>query len=62
MKQIGVYKITNTVNGKFYIGASNNIAKRWRSHKRDLNKQTHHNKYLQRAWNKHSELAFIFEV
>ena len=33
MKQIGVYKITNTVSGKFYIGSSRNIASRWSSHR-----------------------------
>ena len=30
----GIYKITNLVNGKVYIGASKNIEKRWSSHKR----------------------------
>jgi len=28
---MGVYKITNTINGKFYIGSSNNIYNRWRA-------------------------------
>ena len=32
----GVYKITNLVNGKVYIGASKNIEKRWWGHKRGL--------------------------
>ena len=30
----GVYKITNLVNGKVYIGASKNIEKRWSNHRR----------------------------
>ena len=30
----GVYKITNLVNGKVYIGASKDIERRWRDHKR----------------------------
>ena len=30
----GVYKITNHVNGKVYIGASKNIEKRWWEHRR----------------------------
>ena len=25
----GIYKITNTVNGKFYIGSTNNFDRRW---------------------------------
>lgn len=29
----GVYKIENKVNGKVYIGCSNNIERRWREHK-----------------------------
>ena len=30
----GVYKITNTITGDFYIGSSNNIKERWRNHKK----------------------------
>ena len=30
---IGVYKITNTVTGDFYIGSSKNIKSRWTRHK-----------------------------
>ena len=33
MKIIGVYKITNTVTGDFYIGSSKDINRRWESHK-----------------------------
>ena len=29
---IGIYKITNNINGKSYIGQSNNIRRRWVSH------------------------------
>lgn len=32
----GCYKITNTTNGKIYIGESNNILNRWRRHIKDL--------------------------
>ena len=32
-KIIGVYKITNTVTGDFYIGSSKNIKNRWACHK-----------------------------
>ena len=32
-KIIGVYKITNTITGDFYIGSSKNIKQRWVSHK-----------------------------
>ena len=33
MKIIGVYKITNTVTGDFYIGSSKDVKERWASHK-----------------------------
>ena len=32
-KTSGVYKITNTVTGDFYIGSSNNVKRRWACHK-----------------------------
>lgn len=58
----GIYKITNTVNNKYYIGSSVNIHKRWISHKCDLNKQRHPNKHLQYSFNKHGFDCFKFEV
>ena len=30
----GVYKITNTITGDFYIGSSKNVKRRWREHKK----------------------------
>ena len=32
-KICGIYKITNTITGDFYIGSSKNIKRRWASHK-----------------------------
>lgn len=58
----GVYIIKNKVNGKFYIGSSNNIWKRWQSHIYELNTNSHANKHLQRAWNKYGEENFEFNV
>ena len=37
----GIYKITNLVNGKVYIGASKNIEKRWSNHKRSVSSPIH---------------------
>ena len=34
MKVSGVYKITNTVTGDFYIGSSKDVKQRWASHKK----------------------------
>lgn len=36
----GIYKITNQVNGKSYIGLSRNIQKRWRQHRSGLGKKS----------------------
>ena len=33
MKISGVYKITNTITGDFYIGSSKNVKSRWKDHK-----------------------------
>ena len=33
MKIIGIYKITNTITGDFYIGSSKDVKRRWAAHK-----------------------------
>lgn len=59
---VGVYKITNNLNNKFYIGSSNNIYRRWKEHINDLNKNKHINNHLQYSWNKYGEDNFKFEI
>lgn len=59
---IGVYKITNTKNGKVYIGQSVRIKKRFEEHKKKLRTNNHINCYLQDDWNIYGEDAFTFEV
>lgn len=58
----GIYKITNTINGKIYIGSAINITDRWNYHKWELNNNKHGNKYLQRAWNKYWSVSFEFST
>ena len=58
----GVYGILNNNNGLVYIGSSNNIDGRWNRHRSRLNKNTHSNNYLQKAWNKYGEEAFEFFI
>lgn len=63
MKRIaGIYKITNIINNKIYIGSSNNIYKRKREHFSSLRNGTHCNIHLQRAYNIHGKSNFKFEI
>lgn len=61
-KICGIYKIENIINKFKYIGQSHNIYSRWYSHKRELNKNTHHNYKLQNDWNKYGQNNFDFEI
>lgn len=58
----GIYKIVNLKNGKFYVGSSKNIIRRFYIHKSALKNNRHHCIYLQRSWNKHGEQTFAFEI
>lgn len=65
MKKIicGVYWIKCEINNKKYIGQSVDIFnERWPKHLRLLQKNEHHNRYLQCAWNKYGEKKFVFEI
>lgn len=61
---IGIYKITNLLNDKCYIGQSNNIEKRWKKHKQDYkNIKSHSYNYpLYRAFRKYGIDNFSFEI
>lgn len=56
---IGVYKITNSINGKVYIGQSINIEERWRDHRADYLRS---DVILYRAMRKYGLENFSFEV
>jgi len=58
----GIYQILCIPTQKVYVGSSLNIAERWWEHHRDLQRGTHHSRYLQRAWDKYGEDAFVFAV
>jgi len=58
----GVYKITNTINEKKYIGSAKNFKKRAYQHVSSLKNNKHQNKHLQASFNKHGADAFLFEV
>lgn len=61
-KICGVYKISNIINGKLYVGSSKDIYKRWHQHRRALDDNKHDNPYLQNAWNKYGMNNFKFEI
>lgn len=58
----GIYKITNKNNGKFYIGSSKHLDRRWWEHQNDLIKNMHGNPKLQHAWNYHGKSSFEFTI
>ena len=59
---IGIYKITNIVNNKSYIGISTDIEERWCQHKNQYNWQREKNKTLYQAFQKYGLENFTFEV
>jgi len=58
----GIYKITNKLNGRIYIGSAKRFKERWKQHSYSLRKQKHSNRFLQADFNKCGEEAFVFEV
>lgn len=39
--KMGIYLITNTINGHKYVGQSNNIYRRWKEHRKELRLKRH---------------------
>ena len=62
MKIVGIYKITNLIDGKIYIGQTVNYRKRANAHISYLKKGTHHNSHLQRAFDKYGEGSFEIDL
>lgn len=60
--ETGIYVIINRVNGKIYVGSAVSFRRRWKQHRRQLDRGTHHSAKLQNAWNKHGGDAFSFTV
>ena len=58
----GIYRITNIINGKFYVGQTIDLIARKSSHFVYLRGNNHHNPKLQAAYNKYGAEAFVFEA
>jgi group I intron endonuclease len=58
--EMGVYRITNKVTGKHYVGSAAHMRRRWNQHRAQLRKGSHHSVKLQRSWDEHGEAAFEF--
>ena len=62
MKISGVYKITNTVTGDFYIGSSKNVKLRWAVHKRTSTWNKYPNKQLYHDMQEYGLDKFVCEI
>lgn len=57
-----VYKITNIITDKVYIGSSRDFPQRKKTHIEDLFNKRHHNRYLQKDFDKLGITSFVFEI
>ena len=62
MKISGVYKITNTITGDFYIGSSNNVKRRLAAHKWHSRWKQYPNNPMYLDMRKYGVDKFIFEI
>jgi len=58
----GIYKITNMITNKVYIGSSYSVNSRISAHKNLLIKNRHYNTHLQSSFNLHGIENFKFEI
>ena len=61
-KIIGVYKITNTVTGDFYVGSSKDVKKRWTEHKCKSTWDRHPNNPMYLDMKKYGVDKFEFQI
>lgn len=61
-KEMGVYCIRNTLNGKCLVASSRNIRARFNRHRMDLKTNSDRNEALQCDWNACGAEAFEFEI
>lgn len=59
---VGIYKITNLMNSRVYVGQSWGVEGRLRDHMGDCAKNQHHNRWLQEDYNTFGRDAFDLQV
>ena len=57
----GIYKISNTINDKIYIGSAVNLNHRYREHTKRLTSGAHHNIHLLRHFKKYGFKTLLFD-
>ena len=58
----GIFRVRNTVNGRFLLGSALNPGGALNGHRFQLLHGSHRNRALQADWNEHGADAFVFEV
>lgn len=61
-REAGIFRITNTANGKVYLGSSLNLRGPLNKHGFTLRMGSHINKALQADYARFGERAFVFEI
>jgi group I intron endonuclease len=61
-KICGIYGIRNTVNGKWLVGSSIDVKRRWKEHRNRADSNRHDNPHFQQAWNRYGDNAFEWSV
>ena len=61
-KICGIYRITNTITGDFYIGSSKNVKKRWADHKCKSKWKQHPNNPMYQDMQNYGIEKFEFEI
>ena len=62
MKISGIYKITNTITGDFYVGSSNDVKRRWAEHKKPSVWKKHPNNQMYLDMQRYGVDKFEFEI
>ena len=58
----GIYRISQNIDTKIYVGSADNFGGRFHRHTNRLKKDKHENRYLQNFYNKYSEATFTLEL